>query len=529
MTLAVLVVAPHIATSSPHLLGGLGGILLLTAVAGTVPWQKFPPMVYWAIPLLDFVAIAPFWSAARHALDGMTLLSAFPVVWLAWSGIRPVLAITLGVLGSAAVAWAPSLGGPALFPQALVQENVARPAVIPFLMLALAIAASVLTRSMDRTSSELAASLENAAAQNRMLHTVVETSEVGILVVDGEGHDVLMNSAQRRTHFLGLPAGQADGAEAELLVFESDGTTPIPAEDRPVACALRGESFQGRIVAIGTDGSQQQLAISATPMLDADGGWDGSVVVFQNVTDLVGAIRSREQFVAEVSHEFRTPLTSIIGYLDLALDSHPDPVLERYLSTSIRNAERLLTLVSNLLDVSASTSTISVQDVDLVRLTLHSVESVEVRSRRNGVHLTSELPTRLRVRADAVKLGQVIDNLLSNAVKYTRQGGSVTVSLRRAQDPTGPERSEGGDWAELRVRDTGIGMTEDELAGLFQNFYRTEHVRKAAIPGTGLGLAISRGYVRAHGGEILVSSQEGVGSTFTVRLPVQGPAEEGTA
>src|SRR5699024_9928963 len=125
-----------------------------------------------------------------------------------------------------------------------------------------------------------------------------------------------------------LPAGAEDGAEAELLLFESDGRTPIPPEQRPVARAVRGESFQGRLMALGIDGSQQHLSVSAAPMFDDENRFDGTVVIFQNVTDLIGAIRAREQFVAEVSHEFRTPLTSIIGYLDLALESSDEHTSE---------------------------------------------------------------------------------------------------------------------------------------------------------------------------------------------------------
>ena len=523
VTGAVLLFEPRAATASPHLLGGLAGILALTVMAGVVPWHRFPPVAYWVVPLLDFVAIAPFWSAARYVLDGMTMLVAFPVVWLAWTAIRPVLAITVGFLGSAAVTWWPYLVDPGPQELGTLDAALTRPVIVPLLTLALGIAASVLTRSMDRQSEELAEALDSAASRNRMLRTVVETSEVGILVVDRDGHDVLMNQTQRRHHFLGLPAGTEDGAEAELLIFEADGTTRIPEAERPVVRALQGESFRGQIYAIGSDGSQQHLAVSATPMVDEEGAFDGTVVIFQNVTDLIGAIRAREQFVAEISHEFRTPLTSIIGYLDLALDSDPDPVLEQYLSTSIRNAERLLTLVSNLLDVNASTSAISVQEVDLARLTRHSLESIAVHAERSGVTVTSDLPFRLLARADPVKLGQVVDNLLSNAVKYTPAGGSVTVALRRDRGTA----EDDGDWARLTVRDTGIGMTPQERAGLFQNFYRTEHVRRAAIPGTGLGLAITRSVVRAHGGEIRVASQKDDGSTFTVHLPLQGPAEGG--
>ncbi|MCT2260339.1 HAMP domain-containing histidine kinase [Brachybacterium muris] len=165
----------------------------------------------------------------------------------------------------------------------------------------------------------------------------------------------------------------------------------------------------------------------------------------------------------------------------------------------------------------------SAQQVDLTRLVRHSIDSIEVRARRSGHTLESHLPLRLEVRADAVKIAQVVDNLLSNAVKYTPRGGTITVSLRRSpQNAT--EGVDDPQWAELIIRDTGIGMSEQELEGVFENFYRTEHVRKAAIPGTGLGLAISRGFVRAHGGDITVSSRRGAGSTFTVRIPVAGPA-----
>src|SRR5699024_1605849 len=109
-------------------------------------------------------------------------------------------------------------------------------------------------------------------------------------------------------------------------------------------------------------------------------------------------------------------------------------------------------------------------------------------------------PDTLIMQADPVKMNQVADNLISNAIKYTPTGGTVTVSAAPA-----------GDCAELIVTDTGIGISAEEQQKLFTNFYRTEHVRRAAIPGTGLGLAITRGLVRAHGGEITVTSEKGTG------------------
>ncbi|MFC0249961.1 sensor histidine kinase [Citricoccus parietis] len=521
IVVAVAVFHPHIMTDHPYFLGGVGGVALLTVLAGVVPWGRLPPVVYWVIPLLDFVAIAPIWASARHGLDGMVMLSAFPVFWLAWSGIYPVIGVILGFVGSAAVTWWPYLPGTPAFAESLIDYDLHRPVVVPFIMLALAVAASVLTRSMDRQRRDLGAALDSSKTQNRLLQAVVETSDVGILVVDGDGHDVLMNQAQRRTHFIGLPPGRDDGAEHELLLFEADGVTPIPAEDRPVTQALQGHDYRGRIIAIGTDGAQQHLSVSASSMYDEEDNFDGTVVVFQNVTDLMDAIQTRDRFVAEVSHEFRTPLTSIIGYLDVALEEDLDPIVRKFLNTSQRNAERLLGLVTSLLDSAANSSKVTVQEVNLARLVRNSAESVEVQTKKAGLSLQADLPDRMDAKADPVKMGQVVDNLLSNAIKYTPSGGSITVSLRQLGGVGGVDG--GGEWAELVVRDTGFGMTAAERGKLFTNFYRTEHVRKAAIPGTGLGLAITQGFVRAHGGEILVSSEKDVGSTFTVRIPLCGP------
>ncbi|GAA1672253.1 sensor histidine kinase [Citricoccus zhacaiensis] len=521
VVIAVLAIDPGVAMESTFLAIGFGGIMFLTLLAGTIPWHRLPAVFYWIIPLLDFVAIAPLWTAARSVLDGMVLLTAFPVFWLAWSGLYPILALSLGFLGTAAVNWWPYVSATTPFSDALMESSLTRPVMVPFLMLALGVAASILTRSMDKQRLELRSALDGAATQNRLLQAVVETSDVGILVVDGDGHDVLMNQAQRRTHFIGLPPGRDDGAEHELLLFEADGVTPIPPDERPVTQALQGKEFRGRIIAIGTDGAQQHLSVSASAMYDEEDRFDGTVVVFQNVTDLMDAIQTRERFVAEVSHEFRTPLTSIIGYLDVALEEDLDPVVRKFLTTSQRNAERLLGLVTSLLDSAANSSKVTVQQVNLALLVQTSVESVAVQAAKAGLTLEADLPERLDAQADPVKMGQVVDNLLSNAIKYTPDGGSVTVALRQVGGVDGARQ-----WAELAVRDTGFGMTEAEREKLFTNFYRTEHVRKAAIPGTGLGLAITQGFVRAHGGELLVSSEKDVGSTFTVRIPVNGPATE---
>ncbi|HEY4616523.1 MAG TPA: ATP-binding protein [Citricoccus sp.] len=500
--------------STPAFWFGAAAVVLLTLAAAVIPWDRLPAVAPWTIPLLDFPAIAALWDTARYALDGMAMLSAFPVFWLAWSRMYPVWGIVLGFIGSAAVTWWPYI----VDLDELPREHLFRPALVPVMMLAMAIAASVLSRSLDRQREELKTVLATTRQQKRRLETILDTPDVGIVVTDREGNGLIMNAAQRRQHLIGQPDGRHDATEPDLLVFEPDGKTPVPKEERAVYRAVRGESFSGRLYALGRDGSQQFLSISAQAMRDEDGEFDGTVIVFQNVTDLIDAIRSREQFVADVSHEFRTPLTSIIGFLDLALEDEQDPAVIRYLQTCQRNADRLLTMVNSLLDAASGNAVLVLERTDLARLVRHSVDSARVRAGNGEVTLVTDAPEELVVQADKVKMSQVVDNLVSNAIKYTPAGGTVTVTVRRA-----------GDCAEVVVADTGIGMSPEEQEKLFTNFYRAEHVRRAAIPGTGLGLAITRAYVRAHGGEISVRSEEGVGSTFTVSIPVDGPAQEASA
>lgn len=134
-----------------------------------------------------------------------------------------------------------------------------------------------------------------------------------------------------------------------------------------------------------------------------------------------------------------------------------------------------------------------------------------MRAQSSGIRLVTELPDHVPVVCDTMRVSQVIDNLVSNAIKYTDAGGTVTVSAR-ADD----------ECAELSVSDTGQGMTREETARLFADYYRADRVRNSAIQGTGLGLSISRQFVEAHGGTIAVDSEPGTGTTFTVRLPLDG-------
>jgi signal transduction histidine kinase len=222
----------------------------------------------------------------------------------------------------------------------------------------------------------------------------------------------------------------------------------------------------------------------------------------------------KDEFVASVSHELRTPLTSISGYLELVLEAGElSDEQEQFLAVVGRNADRLLRLVGDLLFVAqlkSSTVVLERAPVDLTELVGSAVQSVAPLAQDRGIELTLACDALPPLEGDAGRLGQVIDNLLTNALKFTPSGGRVEV--------LGSKRD---NIVRLEVRDTGMGISAEDQQHLFERFFRTSEAQTEAIQGTGLGLSIVVAIVEAHGGSVEVESDLGVGTTFTVVLPVE--------
>ncbi len=225
--------------------------------------------------------------------------------------------------------------------------------------------------------------------------------------------------------------------------------------------------------------------------------------------------RMKDDFVAAVSHELRTPLTSITGYLELVLDGEAGALNAeqiQFLGVAQRNTGRLLRLVGDLLFVArveAGKMALDTSPVDLHTLVFESVEAASLGAEAKEIELLLSTDAIDPIEADPARLAQVIDNLVSNAIKFTPRGGRVEVR----------SFAEGG-YAVVEVGDTGMGISAEDQAQLFERFFRTESATSSAIQGTGLGLAIAKAIVEAHGGEILVESQVGSGTTFRVTLPL---------
>ncbi|GLB68166.1 sensor histidine kinase [Arthrobacter mangrovi] len=500
----------------PSFLIGLGQLAVLTLLAFAVPWDKTPRGSYWVIPLADFIAIGALRHSGQDAITGLGLLMLFPVFWLAWSGIAPVAARIISFVLPLAIVWLSAFlsAGP------VTLQDLASTLIIPVLMLAFGVTISVASESetarqlaFEAKDRELQQVLRETRDRQRLLETMMDTVSVGLVAVDRGGHDILMNRHQRHNHLLAAPSGNRDPNESQLLIFQPDGTTPIPLEERPVLRAIRGETFNDELLWIGEGKQQRAMAVTARPMTDDDGKFDGSVIAFSDVTELVRALAAKDDFVASVSHELRTPLTSIIGYLDLALEEAEETDEAGQLAGSLRvaqrNAERLFQLVSDLLSSASGPMSIAPKRTSLAEVIRSSLDSAAPKAAAAGVVLRDDCPETLLAFIDPDRIGQVVDNLLSNAIKYSPGGGEVEVRAWTA-----------GGHAVLEVRDNGLGISEEDQREVFTKFFRTAAVRRTAIPGVGLGLVISKSIVEAHGGTIECKSTLGAGTTFTVTLPL---------
>ncbi|MDQ0734065.1 sensor histidine kinase [Arthrobacter agilis] len=498
--------------SIPVFVAGWALNLLVLAVCCTVPWSRIPTRWVILVPLVDFVAIGLSRAAAGESLPSIGLLAAFPVVWIAASRVGTGAAVAIAAVATLTVVWLPLvlLADPTF--DALID-----PILLPVMLTGLAWFVSEITRdnrqrqeALRASQAALRESVESGRARERLLGTVLDTVSVGLLAIDADGNDILMNARQREGHAAAAPPGNDDPNEAELLVFGPDRITPVPPEERPVARAIRGEELDAEQVWVGTGRSQRALSIASHAMHDDDGTFTGTVVSFHDVTELVLALQAKDDFLSNVSHEFRTPLTSILGYLELTLERHedlPDGVAG-YLEVARRNAVRLERLVEDLLAINAGSFRVNPVPTDAGRILAEAASSGRVRAERAGLRLVNRAPSSLPAVVDPVRLGQAVDNLLTNAVKYNRRGGSITLDARRRDDGL-----------VIEVADTGIGIETEDLHQIFDRFFRSPSVRTTAVPGVGLGLLITRTIVAEHRGSITVTSERGKGTCFTILIP----------
>ena len=303
---------------------------------------------------------------------------------------------------------------------------------------------------------------------------------------------------------------------AQELNYPAGATVLNPGFSALVESARLGRAEVREWTYLREDASRLSVSIAVTPREDEEGETIGYIFVATDVTQALEVARLKDEFVGLISHELRTPLSSILGYLELMRDDDESPLSGeqlQYLGVAERNAHRLLRLVGDLLftaQVSSGKFPLDISQVSLNEVVTAAVLSARPVANTAGVELVLDCPLQpITVRGDTVRLGQGCDNLISNALKFTPRDGVVTVSLSSSADD-----------AIITVRDTGIGIPASELDQLYARFFRASTATRNAVPGVGLGLTITKAIVTAHGGELDVQSEEGVGTAFIMSLPL---------
>ncbi len=278
------------------------------------------------------------------------------------------------------------------------------------------------------------------------------------------------------------------------------------------------------------NGSERAYQRQSSPIVMAEDQPVGTLVVVRDITSERNAERMRDEFFSVVSHELRAPLTAVIGYVEAleAIEPSADEgggselaeQRRHHLDVLTRNVGQLDRLVGDILTVTqieAGRLTMRFEQSRLVPVVEAAVETARPHAENRGVELRLDVLSQPVINMDSGRVAEVIDNLLSNAIKFTPVGGRVDVTVTASQHK-----------AEVRVSDTGHGIPEGDVEHLFDRFYRSEQTGDRLVEGLGLGLAIVKAIVEEHGGQIVVESEVGQGTTFRVTLPIEESASAET-
>lgn len=354
-------------------------------------------------------------------------------------------------------------------------------------------------RALNYMADEIRRNLEEIQEQKSRLEAVLEASPETVVVTDIEERVTMANPAA--AFMLGVTGAghtlEECGVPAEVLQCVREALAN--------GVAVREIEYEKKTYWAYAASMDREEGNSRTP---------GIILVVHDITEYRALERTRTAFVSDVSHELRTPLTTIQSAVDL-LESNRDrldPPQNRALELAEQELARIRGMVEELLtlaQVDALQYALEVGTADLNKVIENSVESLKTKAERFGIEVLFENDHKeRRCVCDAEKLYQVFLNLLDNAIKYSDPGSRVDISS-----------GESNSHVMVCIKDTGVGIPAEDIEHLFERFYRVDKVRSRATGGSGLGLAIAKEIVELHDGEILVESEPGKGSTFTVLIP----------
>jgi two-component system phosphate regulon sensor histidine kinase PhoR len=368
-----------------------------------------------------------------------------------------------------------------------------------------------LIKAFNIAAAEVQLRQQRLDEDRQQLRVVLEAMDEAVIAVDTRQRLSFANASAQR--LFALEESSAGRLVPELI--------RSPQVQQAVEATLRlagTEAYQGELNLPGWDiaGRSPSRVLLARGTRLPGRPAPGVVLVFHDVTELRRLERMRQDFVANASHELKTPLASIKAYNETLLDwaLHDETVNTRFLERIDEQVERLNQLILDLLSlarIESGQEPFEHNPLSVVPVLESCVESHQGRAEAKGLSLEfycTGLDETAQVRADEEAIRQIVDNLVDNAIKYTPEGKSVAVSCWGDNDEIC-----------IEVADTGIGIPRDDLPRIFERFYRVDKARSRELGGTGLGLSIVKHLVSSIGGQIDVTSRVGSGSRFTVHLP----------
>jgi signal transduction histidine kinase len=353
-----------------------------------------------------------------------------------------------------------------------------------------------LASALHRMAEQLGARLDALEEDDALMSALVESLDEGVLAVDRRRDVVRVNAAARA-----------------LLGIRDD--VPFPADRLPRDQGLRG-ALSDALAGRSTDSAELRIGDRTALLTARPLPAGGAVLALLDLTAIRKLETVRRDFVANVSHELKTPLTVISGFAEtLADDDPPEAQRNQFIEAIRSNAFRMQRLVDDLLDLSRIESghwQPNPTHVDVAAAVGDTVTSIAPAALEKSIALVIDIaPDATTVVADQLSVRQVLANLVENAVRHTR-AGSVTIFSRAERDAI-----------VIGVRDTGSGIPAEHLPRVFERFYRVDPGRSREAGGTGLGLAIVKHLVEAHGGQVVAESTPGVGTTVSARFPIPEP------
>jgi two-component system, OmpR family, phosphate regulon sensor histidine kinase PhoR len=357
---------------------------------------------------------------------------------------------------------------------------------------------------------------QTAARLDRTIRTLTEERNLSAAILGSMVEGVAVVNAGERLAFANPGFASILGLDVPPVAGSS--LLEVVRQTELIGAVRRVLAGEPRVEAEIVTGTLRQHYFAATVASVRAGETSGAVIVLHDITDLRRLERIRRDFVANVSHEFRTPLTAIQGFAETLIGGAIDDPQNRgrFLAIILEHSRRLARLTEDLLRLSqmdAEQLEMEIRAVSVPQLIESCYETAQRRAGEKGLALSLNLPSQIPdVLADNRRLQEVLQNLLDNAIQYTLPGGKIVLSAETR-----------GDDVIFTVADTGIGIPQADQPRIFERFYRVDVARSREAGGTGLGLSISKHLVEAQGGRIWVDSEVGVGSKFHFSIPVFDP------